>query len=216
MKTMTLVYKPSRQFRDDPPITLALYNPSPQVTILDYNFHRVPIKDVKGFEVILLLFTSLFNDIVKHEGKGLISRDIRKETERLVKKEHEEEERLRRGQAEKIERETELLRKIAHEEYMAKKKRDEEVEKETERLRIKEGWYTYNGLHPPSRPSSSNSNKKKHWWNLITGEKADGNAGNGNTGKGQWSSPSVNEFGYQGYGPKYSMTGARVMGYNTY
>ena len=213
---MTLVYKPSRQFRDDPPITLALYNPSPQVTVLDYNFPRVPIKDVKGFEVILLLFVSLFNDIVKHEGKGIVSRDIKKETERLAKKEHEEEERVRRDQAEKIERETEWLRKIAHEDYLAKKKRDEEIEKETERLRIQERWYTHNGNLIPSRPSSSNSNKKKHWWNFNTRERGDGNAGNGLTGEGQWSSHGVNEFGYQGYEPKYSMTGARVMGYNTY
>jgi hypothetical protein len=218
MKSMTLVYKPPRQFRDDPPITLALYSPSPQVTLLDYNFPRVPIKDVKGFEVIILLFVSLFNDIVKHEGKGLVSTDIKKETMRLQKKEQEEEDRVRKAQAEEIERETERLRKIQHDEYLAKKKEQEEIEKETERLRIQEGWHAHNGSQPSSRPSSANS-KKKHWWNFHVGGDAGAN-GNGGQGGGnggeQWSSPGVNEFGYQGYGPQYSMTGGRAMGYNTY
>jgi hypothetical protein len=208
---MTLVYKPPRQFRDDPPVALALFDPSPRVTLLDYNFPRIPIEDVKGFEIIILLFVSLFNDILKHESKGHVSTQVKKETTRLQKQELDEAERLRKAQVDEIERETERLRKITREEEVARKKREAEVEKETERLRIQEGYYTPNGNNQLSRPSSSESNKKKkHWWNFYSGgdEKVDAN-------NGQWSQKGINEYGYQGYGPKYSTTGARMMGYNS-
>jgi hypothetical protein len=209
---MTLVYKPPRQFRDDPPVALALFDPSPQVTLLDYNFPRVPIEDVKGFEIIILLFVSLFNDILKHESKGHVSSQVKKETSRLQKQEYDEKERLRKAQAEEIERETERLRKMAQEEEVARKKREADVEKETERLRIQEGYYPQNGNNQLSRPSSSESNKKKkHWWNLSSDGDQKADARNG-----QWSQQGVNQNGYQGYGPKYSTTGARMMGYNTY
>lgn len=207
MKSMTLSYIPAREFRDDPSVTLALFSTSPSITLLDYNFSRIPISDVKGFEIIILLFASIFIDILKIEGQGLVSFDVKKETLRLQKSEMKAEERARRTKAEEIDRETERLRKVAHDEFMAKKKRDEEIEKETERLRREEGWYDNEkkgavALGPPSRPPSRPpSQKKKHWWS---------------SGGGQWSQKDINGNGFQGYGPKYSSAGARMMGYSGY
>ena len=93
MKSMTLTYIPPREFKDDPPVTLALFSTSPSITLLDYNFPRIPISDVKGFEIIILLFTSAFIDILKYEGQGIVSFDVKKETLRLQKSEMKAEER---------------------------------------------------------------------------------------------------------------------------
>ena len=190
---------------------MALFSASPSITLLDYNFPRLPIKDVKGFEVIILLFGCIFIDIQKNEGQGLVSLDVKKETQRLQKIEDKAEDRARRQKAEEINKETERLRKHAHDEFMAKKKRDEEIEKETERLRWQEGWYNNDQKpplpqrppsRPPSRPSSQ-PGKKKHWWSVNTGE--------------EWSQRGVNGNGngYQAYGPRYSIIGARLMGYSS-
>lgn len=188
MKAMTLSYIPAKQFKDDPPITLALFSASPSITLLDYNFPRVSISDVKGFEVIILLFASLFADILKSSSEGQIpSAEIKKETQRLQKLEDKAEEVARRKKAEEIDRETERLRKLARDEFLEKKRRDEEIAKETERLRLEEGYYN-------EKPTGNQ--KKKHWWS---------------SGGGQW---SQNQSGYQGYGPKSSITGARMMGYS--
>jgi hypothetical protein len=175
MKSMTLSYIPDREYKDDPPVTLALFNPSPKITLLDYNFSRIPIKDVKGFEVIIVLFASLFVDILKstqHDGQGLLATDIKRETQRLQKLEEKEEERSRRQEAEEIDRETERLRKLAQEEYLEKKRQDAKVEKETERLRWQEGWYNADHKPPPYRPPSQQG-KKKHWWAIGGGAPKD-------------------------------------------
>src|SRR5271170_556677 len=189
MKSMTLSYIPAKQFKDDPPITLALFSPSPAITLLDYNFLRIQISDVKGFEVIIVLFASLFVDILKShgEGHGIPIADIKKETQRLQKLEDKEEDAARRKKAEEIDRETERLRKLTRDEFLEKKRRDEEIAKETERLRMQEGYYS-------EKPTGIQA-KKKHWWT---------------TASEQWSQNSP----YQGYGPKYSKTGARMMGYS--
>ena len=211
MKAMTLTYIPPREYRDDSPIALALFSASPSITLLDYNFPRIPIKDVKGFEVIILLFSALFRDILKSgENAGLSFKEVKKETSRLQKMEIEAEERARRQKADEIDRETERLRRLAREEFLARKAREEEIERETERLRKLEGWY------PPEKdkktlrittvekPSigkkESPTTHKKHWW-----------SSGGNSSGGQWSSRDI---GDQGHGPKYSMTGARLMGYS--
>ena len=170
---MTLSYIPPREFKDDPPITLALFNPSPSITLLDHNFPRIPVKDIKGFEIIVLLFASVFIDVLKNEGQGLVSVDVKKETQRLQKIEDKAEERARRHRVEEIDRETERLKKIAHEEFMAKKRRDEEIQRETERLRWQEGFYGDQKPPLPQRPPSrpvSRPGKKKHWWNSSSGE----------------------------------------------
>ena len=182
MKAMTLSYIPAKQFKDDPPITLALFSASPSITLLDYNWSRIPISDIKGFEVIILLFACLFNDILKSGEGQIAATDIKKETQRLQKLEDKAEEAARRKKAEEIDRETERLRKLAREEFLERKRQDEKVFKETERLRQQEGL-----------SSDKPVGKKKHWWG---------------SGGGQW-----NQSEYQGYGPKYSMTGARMMGY---
>jgi len=169
---MTLSYIPAKEFKDDPPINLALFNRSPSVTLLDYNFPRIPIKDIKGFEVIILLFASLFIDFLHHtqsEGQGSVPADVKRETERLQKLEDKEQERLRREREEEVQRETERLKKQAQEEYLEMKKRQEEVERETERLRWQEGWYSNPDNKPllPDRPppySPPQKSKKKHWW----------------------------------------------------
>ena len=195
MKSMTLTYIPPREFRDDPSVTLALFSPSPSLTLLDYNFSRIPIKDVKGFEIITLLFASVFIDLLKRDkGDGsLASAEVKKETQRLKKLEEQEQEQLRR-EAEELERETERLRKLQKEEELAeKKKREEEVDKETARLRWKEGWYADRQY---SHKTPSPTNKKKHWWSSGTG--------------GQWSQRDVN--GSQGYGPKYSNIAEKLIG----
>ena len=197
MKAMTLSYIPAKQFKDDPPITLALFSASPSITLLDYNFPRIPISDVKGFEVIILLFASLFIDILKSNSEGQIpSTEIKKETQRLQKLEDKAEEVARRKKAEEIDRETERLRKLARDEFLEKKRIDEDIAKETERLRLQEGYYA-------EKPTASQ--KKKHWWNT-----GGGGGGGGGSSSTQW---SQNQSGYQGYGPKYSMTGARMLGY---
>ena len=187
MKAMTLSYIPAKQFKDDPPITLALFSPSPSITLLDYNFPRIEISDIKGFEVIILLFASLFVDILKShgEGHGIPIADIKKETQRLQKLEDKEEEVARRKKAEEIDRETERLRKLTRDEFLEKKRRDEEIAKETERLRMQEGYYI-------NEKPTGIQGKKKHWWN---------------TASEQWSQSSA-------YGPKSSVTGARMMGYS--
>src|SRR5208282_5790054 len=117
---MTLSYIPPREYKDDPPIALALFKASPSITLLDYNFPRIPIKDIKGFEVIIILFACIFSDIQKSEGQGLVTLDVKKETQRLQKIEDKAEERARRHKAEEIEKETDRLRKVAHDEFMAK------------------------------------------------------------------------------------------------
>jgi uncharacterized Zn finger protein (UPF0148 family) len=187
MKSMTLVYIPSKQYRDDPPISLALFSSSPSLTLLDYNFPRVAIQDIKGFEVIILLFASLFRDIIKTGEIDVPSTGVKKETQRLQKMELKAEEKARRARAEEIDRETDRLRKLAHDEYLAKKLQQEEVERETERLRKLEKW--------PSPPNEKAA--KKHWWN---------------TAVEQWGQPDVEE---EKYGPRYSMTGKRMMGYSS-
>src|SRR5436305_15223012 len=111
MKSMTLSYIPPREFRDDPHVSLALFNSSKTLTLLDYNFPRIPIRDNKGFEIIILLFASLFIDILKNEGQGVPTVDIKKETQRLQKLEAQEEERSRRKRADELDRETERLKK---------------------------------------------------------------------------------------------------------
>lgn len=189
MKSMTLSYVPPREFKDDPPITLALFSPSPTLTLLDYNFARLPIRDVKGFEVIIVLFACVFIDLLKvshGDSQGLAAVDVKRETQRLQKLEEKEEERARRQKVEEIERETERLRKLAQEEFIEKKRQDQKIAKETERLRWQEGWYnTNNNPSLPLRPSQPG--KKKHWWNSVAG---------------QWS-----QNGYQGNLPKYGITG---------
>jgi hypothetical protein len=196
MKSMTLTYLPSREFRDDPPVTLALFSASPSLTLLDYNFPRIQIKDVKGFEVIILLFASLFRDIIKTGGDDVATvLDVKKETQRLQKLEMKEEERVRRQRAEEIDRETERLRILARDEYLAKKMQKEGVERETERLRILEGYPPEKGRVSPA-PKKPSPTPKKHWW----------------SSGGQWGQREINEE----HGPKYTMTGARMMGYNTY
>src|SRR5271167_2589059 len=99
---MTLSYIPPREFKDDPPVTLALFNTAPSITLLDYNFPRLPISDIKGFEIIILLFGALFMDILKIEGQGIASLDVKKETLRLQKSEMKAEERARKARAEEI------------------------------------------------------------------------------------------------------------------
>lgn len=127
--------------------------------------------------------------------------NVKKETLKLQKSEMKAEERLRREKAEVIDRETERLRKLAHDEYIAKKKHDEAIEKETERLRWQEGWYNDDKKTPevPPRPPSQ---KKKHWWSISN-----------INGNGQLGQKDIH--GYQTDGPpKYSVTGARMMGYS--
>jgi hypothetical protein len=190
VKSMTLSYVPPREFKDDPLITLALFSPTPMLTLLDYNFARLPIDDVKGFEVIVVLFASVFNDILKThqtDGQGLATTDVKRETQRLQKLEEKEEERARRQKAEEIERETERLRKLSQQEYMEKKRRDEQVAKETERLRWQEGWYNTNNKPPLPPKSPLRAGKKKHWWSSTAGQ------------------PSQN--GYQGNWPQYGIAG---------
>jgi hypothetical protein len=159
--------------------------------MLDYNFPRIPIEDVKGFEVIILLFAALFRDIATKTGatEGMTANDVKRETQRLQKLENKAEEATRRQRAGEIDRETERLRKLAREEYLARKAREEEVERETERLRKLEGWYP---LEKPVTPPAP----KKRWW----------------SSGGQWSTKDVNN---SGYGPKYTLTGARMMGYSS-
>jgi hypothetical protein len=212
MKSMTLTYIPPREYRDDSQIALALFSASPSITLLDYNFPRISIKDVKGFEVIILLFSALFRDILKSGEKkaGLSFNEVKKETSRLQKMEIEAEERARRQKAEEIDRETEHLRRLAREEFLARRAREEEVERETERLRKLEGWYPpekdkktlkITTVEKPSTgKKSSPTTHKKHWW-----------SSGGNPSGGQWSSRDICD---QGHGPKYSMTGARLMGYS--
>lgn len=177
MKSMTLSYIPPKQYKDDPPITLALFSPSPSITLLDYNFHRLPITDIKGFEVILILFASLFIDVIKSsqiESHGLTNQEIQKETQRLQKLEKQAEEKYKKIQDQEIEKETERLRKLAQQEELEEKKRMEKIAKETERLRWETGWYDSKHLPalpprpetPRPRASSSQSHrKKKRWWN---------------------------------------------------
>lgn len=169
MKSMTLTYIPAKEYKDDPPVTLALFSPSPFVTLLDYNFPRLPIKDVKGFEVIILLFTSLFIDVIKCtqiENNGLSHNEVKKETQRLQKLEAKAEEKMRRRKQEEIDRETERLRKLSNEEYMEKKRLDEQIAAETERLRWQEGFYGEKPPLParPETPRPRPQNKKKKWW----------------------------------------------------
>ena len=127
MKSMSLSYIPPKRYKDDPPITLALFSPSPSITLLDYNFPRIDIKDLKGFEVIIILFECLFIDIIKStqiESHGLTHHEVKRETQRLQKLERQAEEKYKRIQLQEIERETERLRKLAQEEYLAQKKMD--------------------------------------------------------------------------------------------
>jgi hypothetical protein len=200
MKSMSLSYIPPKEFKDDPPITLALFSPTPSITLLDYNFPRLPINDIKGFEIIILLFASLFNDVIKSSQNdgGLTSSEIKKETHRLQKLE-EKEEKAKKARREQIDKETERLRKMEQEELAEKKRKDAEIAKETERLRRQEGWYNDNKPPLPQRPPSVQSVKKKHWWNLSSGGE-------------NWNQRDLN--GYQGNGPKYTITGGRMMGYS--
>jgi len=196
MKSMTLSYIPDKAYKDDLPITLALFAPAPSITLLDYNFPRIGIEDLKGFEVIIILFAALFIDVLKTtaiEGAGISAFDVKKETQRLQKLESKAEEKARKQRAEEVDRETERLRKLAEKEYRERKQRDEEIARETERLRKSEGWY---GEKPPLPPRQQ-SKGKKHWWNNTRNQD-------------QWD--SAQSDGYQG-GPKYSNTSARLMGY---
>ena len=182
LKSMTLSYIPPREFKDDPPITLALFNtnPSTSVTLLDYNFYRIPITDMKGFEVIIVLFASLFIDLLNtsSETHHVISTDIKKETLRLKKEEEKQREDERRKREMEVQQEHERLRKLEqynqymqrqkeievqketqrlkmmHEREMAEmKRREEEIERETERLRRQEGFYAPpGGYGPPGAP----------------------------------------------------------------
>jgi hypothetical protein len=175
MKSMTLSYIPPKQFKDDPPVTLALFSPSPSITLLDYNFPRVQIEDIKGFEIIIILFASLFIDIIKSsqiESHGLTNLEVKKETQRLQKLERQAEEKYRKIQEQEIERETERLRKLAQQEFIEQKKMEDKIAAETERLRREEGWYPGPPELPPRpetpRPRASSSlshRKKKRWWN---------------------------------------------------
>jgi len=84
LKSMTLAYIPDKAYKDDPPITLALFAPAPSITLLDYNFPRIGIKDIKGFEVIIILFAALFIDVIKStavEGPGIAAFDVKKNPE---------------------------------------------------------------------------------------------------------------------------------------
>jgi hypothetical protein len=201
MKSMTLYYLPGKEYKDDPHISLALFNTTPSITLLDYNFSRIDIKDIKGFEVIILLFASLFRDILLSQGDkdGVASNDIKKETQRLQKLEMKTEERLRKEQATEIDRETGRLRKLAREEFLERKRQAEEVERETERLRREEGWYNEKPALPP-RPSTSSGDKSKksRWWRP--------------TSYGPWSNRNGND---EDKPPKYTATSARMMGYHS-
>ena len=200
---MSLTYIPDKAYKDDPPITLALFSAASSITLLDYNFPRIGIKDMKGFEVIIILFSALFIDVLKStavEGSGITAFDVKKETQRLQKLESKAEEKARKQRAEEIDRETERLRKLAEQEYRERKLREEEIIKETERLRKMEGWYDEKPPLP-QRPGQQQPKVKKNWWSL--------NNNNSRDRETQWGQQS-NE--YQG-GPKYSNTSARLMGY---
>jgi len=188
MKSMTLSYIPPKRYKDDPPITLVLFSPSPSITLLDYNFPRIQIEDVKGFEVIIILFASLFIDIIKSsqiESHGLSSLEVKRETQRLQKLEKQAEEKYKRMQEQEIERETERLRKLAQEEYLEQKRLDEKLAMEKEKTRWKEGLYA----SPPPLParletprprpaSQSSSTGKKKWWTTAWEQWSEGE-GNG-------------------------------------
>ena len=202
---MTLSYIPPKEFKDDPPVTLALFNPSPQLTLLDYNFSRLPINDIKGFEIICILFASLFVDIIHSTGaqnECLAAEEIKKETLRLAKLEEKEEEKIRRQQAELQRQETELLKMLEMEEKEEKRRREEEIERETERLRREEGWYDNDHKPPlPERPSSEQtSQKKKRWWSHLNGGSTSHNANRINYGG--WTSRDVQAS--QDNPPKYN------------
>jgi hypothetical protein len=196
MKSMTLTYIPPKQYKDDPPVTLALFSATPSITLLDYNWPRIPIEDIKGFEIIIILFAALFIDVIKStqiEGPtGLTSSDVKKETQRLQKLENKTEERLRKQQADDVARETERLRKLEAEEMIQRKKQEEKIKAETERLRWQEGWYGDKKPPLPTRPNSAPEQplfpaKKKHWWQ--SGYTSNQRQGNGNEYQG---TPAVN------------------------
>jgi hypothetical protein len=161
MKSMTLNYIPPKEYKDDPPITLATFSPSPSITLMDHNLSRIELDDVKGFEVIILLFASLFTDIIKStqvDSSGSLAQvEVKRETERLAKLEKLAEERWRKQEQEEIEKETDRLRKLAVEEGLEQDKLEKTIQEETEMLRRQEGL-------PLMRASSSQSGKKKHWW----------------------------------------------------
>ena len=195
MKSMTLTYIPHKEYKDDPPVTLALFSATPSITLLDYNWPRIPITDIKGFEVIILLFAALFIDVIKStqiEGPtGITSNDVKKETQRLQKLETKTEERLRKLQAEDIARETERLRKLDAEEMIQRKKMEEKIKAETERLRWQEGWYGDKKPPLPQRPNSAPEHplfptKKKRWWQSGYTER------NGNGNEYYATTPGVN------------------------
>jgi hypothetical protein len=91
---MTCHYYPSSKHKDDPPISVALFSP-PNLTLLDYNFPRFGLRDVKGFEIILLLFSSIFLDLIR-APTTLSSYQVKKETARLEKLEKKAEEKTER------------------------------------------------------------------------------------------------------------------------
>jgi flagellar biosynthesis GTPase FlhF len=201
LKSMSLEYIPDKAYKDDPPITLALFAPAPSITLLDYNFPRIGIQDIKGFEVIIILFVALFVDVLKStavEGPGIAAFDVKKETQRLQKLESKAEEKARKQRAEEIDRETERLRKMAEQEYRERKRKDEEIARETERLKKLEGWHDEKPPLPqrPGQPKPP-QRAKKHWWNI----------GTRNQDEEQWAQGN----GYQGQ--QYSNTSARLMGY---